>query len=183
MQSKFIKIGVLLIAISFCIIGYKNREELYDMISNGDLLNSIIPTKIEDDYEKFITTYDEYKKDLDIFNEYADYFYDNFIRKNRAMTTYIDNIEKDIKKLEKVTIRLNDKCSKKDNIMTDICINFKTKFINLVETYNKLIENYNKIQESFNEFAESNFRKDDVVEKYKSILKDNILDIYEKIKN
>lgn len=179
MGSKFVKIGIMFIFLSILFIGFKNKEEIMDMITTGELLDSIIPNSIENEYDRIEEEYSKYEKSVSTFYSSLDYYYDNFIRKNRAMTTYLSDVEKDLKRLERIFIRTSKKCNEKDD---ETCNKVEEKIKNTVDIYNKIIVDYNLVLDSFNEFAKSNYREEHVVSNYESILSDELLTIYDKIK-
>lgn len=179
MGSKFIKIGIVFIFLAIMFIGFKNKEEIMEIITTGELLDRIIPNSVDSEYDRINDEYTKYEKDVEVFYSSLDYYYDNFIRKNRAMTTYLSEVETDLKRLERIILRTSKKCAKKSN---DVCYKIDEKIKGVVDTYNKIVVDYNLVLDSFNEFAKSNFREEHVVSNYKSILSDELLDIYDKIK-
>ena len=180
MCSKLIKIGFVFVIFSFILIGFKNKDEFFNMIASGQLLDSIMPVSVEDEYKKLETAYKNYENNVNTFYGSLDYYYDNFIRKNRAMTTYLADVESGLKEMERIVLRLNNKC---DNDSSKYeCDGYKEILIKFIESYNNIVVDYNKVIDSFNEFAKSNFREEHIVENYESILNDDVLKIYNEIK-
>ncbi len=182
--SFFIKIGIIFLLSSGAVFAYKNADKLLNDFNNDYLLSRIVVGNIETTYSTYNETINKYKADMETFYGSLDFYYDNFIRKNRAMVTYLKEVEKDLKNLEGPSLRMYDNCKYEvdDEETLKMCENYKENLKGVIDSYNKLVVDYNDVLDSFNGFAESNNRANDVVPPYESQMSDKLVRIYEEIK-
>jgi hypothetical protein len=186
MKGKtFIKLGVVFMVASFAVFGFKNADMYLTDFNNDYLLSRIVVNNIENNYEDFNNKVSKYKEDMTTFYGSLDFYFDNFIRKNRAMKTYLAEVEKDLKQLEGSSLRLYENCRYEinDEKTETMCKNFKINLDGVITSYQKLVDDYNQVLDSFNGFAESYNRKNDVVDLYESKLSDKLLKIYTELQS
>lgn len=183
--SFFLKIGFVFIISSMIIYGVKYGGKYFDDFNNDYLLSRIVVEKVDDTYKIYNEGINKYKDDMTTFYGSLDFYYDNFIRKNRAMTTYLAEVEKDIAYLEGPALTLYENCNYDidDEETKAMCENYKTNLKGVIDSYNKLVVDYNEVLDSFNGFAESNNRAGDVVPNYESVMSKKILKIYDELNN
>ena len=184
MKGKtFIKLGVVFMSLSFVMVGVRNADKIFNDFNNDYLLSRVVVSNVDNYYDEFNKNINNYKADMTVFYGSLDFYFDNFIRKNRAMVTYLTEVEKDLTKLENSALRLYENCKYdiEDEETKEMCKNFKINLDGVIKSYNKLVIDYNEVLDAFNGFAESNNRKGDVVPKYESKMSDKLLKIYEEL--
>lgn len=179
----FLKIGFVFIIASVITFAVKYGDNYFEAFNNDYLLSRIVVDNVESTYKSYNEGVNKYKEDMSIFYGSLDFYYDNFIRKNRAMTTYLREVEKDLRNLERPTLKLYENCNYdiEDDDTKVMCENYKTNLKGVIDSYNKLVEDYNEVLDSFNGFAESNGRANDIVPNYESVMSDKITKIYEEM--
>ena len=180
----FLKIGFIFIVASVITFTIKYGDNYIEAFNNDYLLSRIVVGNVEDNYKDFNEGISTYKGDMSVFYDSLDFYYDNFIRKNRAMTTYLKQVESDIKNLESPSLKLYENCKYDidDEDTNAMCDSYKTNLKGVIDSYNKLVVDYNEVLDSFNGFAKSNGREGDVVPSYESMMSEKILKIYKEIK-
>ena len=179
----FLKIGLIFIIASVVTFSIKYGDNYLEAFNNDYLLSRIVVGNVEDNYKDFTEGVNNYKGDMSIFYDSLDFYFDNFIRKNRAMTTYLKEVENDLKKLEHPSLKLYENCKYEvaDEDIVNMCENYKTNLKGVIDSYNKLVDDYNEVLDSFNGFANSNGRANDVVPNYESVMSEKLIKIYEEM--
>ena len=111
MKGKtFIKLGVVFMSLSFVMVGVRNADKIFNDFNNDYLLSRVVVSNVDNYYDEFNKNINNYKADMTVFYGSLDFYFDNFIRKNRAMVTYLTEVEKDLTKLENSALRLYENC-------------------------------------------------------------------------
>lgn len=179
----FLKLGFVFILASVITFGVKYGDNYFEAFNNDYLLSRIVVENVESTYQTYNERVSKYKDDMTTFYGSLDFYYDNFIRKNRAMTTYLREVEKDIRALEGPALKLYENCNYdvEDEEKIKMCESYKANLKGVIDSYNKLVLDYNEVLDSFNGFADSNGRSGDKVPPYESVMSEKILKIYEEI--
>lgn len=184
MKGKtLIKLGVVFMSLSFVMVGVRNADKIFNDFNNDYLLGRVVVSNVDNYYDEFNRNVSKYKDDMTVFYGSLDFYFDNFIRKNRAMVTYLTEVEGDLRRLENSSLRLYENCKYdiEDEETQEMCRNYKINLEGVIKSYEKLVVDYNEVLDAFNGFAVSNNRKKDVVPKYESKMSDKLLKIYEEL--
>lgn len=181
--STLIKLGIVLMLASGALIFTKNADKFLSEFNNDYLLSRIVVNNIETNYNDFNKNVTKYKEDMTTFYDSLDFYFDNFIRKNRAMVTYLTEVEKDLKKLENSSLKLYESCRYDidDEETKEMCKNYKINLEGVIESYEKLVVDYNEVLDAFNGFARDNNRKEHMVEPYESKMSEKLIIIRDEL--
>lgn len=179
----FLKIGLVFLLASFFTFIIDNGEAFVDAFNNDYLLSRIVIDNIEDVYDDFNENVSKYKDDMTTFYGSLDYYYDDFVKKNRAMTAYLGVVEKDLVKLEYPSLKLYENCKYdvEDDNSNKMCEAYIENLKGVVTSYNKLVDDYNSVLDSYNVFVIGYGRDDKAVPYYESKMSTKILKIYEEL--
>ena len=183
--STLIKLGIVMMIASGAIIFTKNADKFLNEFNNDYLLGRIVVSNIETNYTEFNNNVTKYKADMTTFYDSLDFYFDNFIRKNRAMVTHLNEVEKDLKRLEHSSLKLYESCKYEieDEETKEMCKNYKINLEGVIESYDKLVADYNEVLDAFNGFAKSNNRSEHVVEPYESKMSEKLIIINDELKS
>jgi len=157
-KKAFIGVGILLICIGFCIIGYKKFSFLYDSYMADIDKSKEIVTIVDNDYKEFNSIISGYKEDIVLVSNSLAVYYDEFPNKNESILNNINNVKIKLESVNSINERMFDNCKYDLNnlLMEQQCETFSVNYNSMIDAYIEMVSEYNNFVEKYNEYAINN---------------------------